>query len=216
MLFPTDRHRHAIFGQTGSGKTQFAIWCLSRRSYQRMPWVIIDFKHDESIADIPGLIEIRLDKPPPKQPGIYVVRPRPEIDDKFMDALLWEIWKRGKTGIFLDEGYMLGRLNKAYRAILTQGRSKLIPVITLSQRPAWISPFILSESEFITAFFLASPADRDRCAEWMAGADPYSLPKFHSWHWSVPDRRLQFLRPVPKLGEILDRFEPVKRWRDLL
>ena len=46
MQFPDDSHRHAIFGRTGTGKTVFGLWCLSQRSYDKIPWIIIDFKRD--------------------------------------------------------------------------------------------------------------------------------------------------------------------------
>ena len=44
---------------------------------------------------------------------------------------MWEIWKRGGIGVYVDEGYMVGNNNPAFRAILTQGRSKEIPAIVL-------------------------------------------------------------------------------------
>lgn len=205
MRFPADTDRHSIFGMTGSGKTVFALWCLSRRSYPTMPWIIIDFKCDENIAAIPGLKEISITAKPPKHPGLYVVRPMPHEEEE-VDAFLWRIWERGRTGVYIDEGYMIGRFNKALRAILTQGRSKRIPVITLSQRPAWISPFILSESEFISTFFLHTKADVDRVREWVPGVR--EMPRdFCSYYWSVKDRELQYLAPVPPMAEILNRFD---------
>lgn len=203
--FPTDEERHAIFGMTGSGKTVAALWFLSRRSYTAMPWIIVDFKGDDKIEQIPGLTEISVTSNPPKRPGLYVVRPLPHEEEE-LDALLWKIWQRGRTGLYIDEGYMIGRFNKAYRAILTQGRSKRIPVMTLSQRPAWISPFILSESEFISTFFLHTKADVDRVKEWMPGIR--DMPTDHrSYYWDVKARALTQLEPVPPLAEILDRFD---------
>lgn len=207
MRLPDDTQRHAIFGMTGSGKTQAGLWHLQRRSYHRMPWVIIDYKGDQTIAKIPGLEEISVTSKPPKSKGLYVVRPLPEVDDKNLDDFMWKIWARGKTGVFLDEGYMIGRYNKAYRALLTQGRSKRIPIITLSQRPAWISPFICSESEFIQTFFLQTVADEQRVAEWIPGVRTSDLKPFHSYYWDVLRRELTYLAPVPKEGEILDRFD---------
>ena len=215
MKFPDDTQRHAIVGRTGSGKTQAALWALQKRSYTAMPWIIIDYKGDSGIAKIPGLKEINVNRAPPKHAGLYVVRPFPDVDDEALDNMMWKIWANGKTGVFLDEGYMISRYNKAYRALLTQGRSKRIPIITLSQSPAWISPFIFRESEFIQMFHLQTPADKQRMGEFIPGADPSALDKYHSYYFNVLDYELTHLSPVPKLGEILDRFDqkrPPKRW----
>lgn len=209
MRLPDDTQRLAIVGRTGSGKTIAALWHLSKRNFDRHPWIIIDYKGDPSIAKIPGLREIDVRSNPPKHAGLYVVRPFPETDDEALDTFLMKVWERGNTGIYLDEGYMIGRYNKSYRAILTQGRSKRIPVITLSQRPSWISPFILSESEFLQSYHLQTPRDVQRMNEFMPGADINGLVHhdYHSYYWSVPDFELCFLKPVPKLDEILDRLD---------
>lgn len=207
MILPDDTQRLAIVGRTGSGKTVGALWHLSRRGFNDMPWIIIDYKGDTHIARIPGLREISVRAKPPTRPGLYVIRPMPDIDDEALDLFLCRVWENGRTGIYLDEGYMIGRYNKWYRALLTQGRSKHIPIITLSQAPAWVSPFIFRESEFIQAFHLQTPADRIRMAEFMPGADVSHMPKHHSWYWNVLDFELTYLRPVPPPDEILDRIE---------
>lgn len=215
MRFPDDTQRHAIVGRTGSGKTQAALWALQKRNYHRNPWIIIDYKGDPSIAKIPGLTELALRDRIPKQAGLYVIRPFPESDDEAVHEFMMRIWERGNTGIYLDEGYMIGRFNTAYRAILTQGRSKHIPVITLSQAPAWVSPFIFRESEFIQSFHLQTPADVKRINEFIPGADVAHMEKYHSYYWNVLDFELTFLRPVPKLDVILDRFDSkraVRTW----
>lgn len=215
MRFPDDTQRHAIVGRTGSGKTQAALWALQKRNYHLNPWIVIDYKGDPSIGKVPGLTEIGLKDKIPKQAGLYVVRPFPDTDDEVVHDFMMRIWERGHTGMYLDEGYMIGRFNTAYRALLTQGRSKRIPIITLSQRPAWISPFILSESEFIQSFHLQTPNDIKRVNEFIPGADISALPKYHSYYWNVPDYELTYLKPVPKLDEILNRFDdkrPQRRW----
>jgi hypothetical protein len=215
VRFPNDTQRHAIIGKTGEGKTQAALWALEKRSYLKMPWVIIDFKGDDLIRKIPGLVQIDVRHKPPKKPGLYVVRPHSGRDDELLDDWMMDVWGNGKTGILLDEGYMIGRFNAAYRTLLTQGRSKHIPIITLSQQPTWISPFILSESEFIQSFFLHKPADIKKMTEFMQGARVDSLEKYHSYYYDVGARALLHLAPVPKLSEILARFDDkraIRRW----
>jgi DNA helicase HerA-like ATPase len=220
---PDDTHRHAIFGMTGTGKTVFGLWCLSHRSYDRMPWIIIDFKRDPVIRRLPQLDEVRIDQTPPKHRGLYVVRPSPaDADDGLVTQFLYQVWRREGlenssrqgTGIFIDEGYMIKPQDRALRAVLTQGRSKRIPVIALSQRPSWISPFILSESEFKSVFFLQHKSDIDRVGEWLPArdqngwsVDPYTLPQHHSYWYGVPNREFVRLAPCPDEEEVIDRFD---------
>jgi hypothetical protein len=215
MRLPNDTQRHAIVGRTGSGKTQAALWHLQKRDYTSKPWIIIDYKGDENIAKIPGLRDIGIKEKPPRHRGLYVVRPLPDIDDEAVDLLMKRIWENENTGVYLDEGYMIGRFNKYFRTLLTQGRSKHIPVITLSQAPAWVSPFIFRESEFIQSFHLQTPDDAKRIRQFMPNADIENLDDYHSYYWNVLDRELTYLGPVPKLNEILNRFDSkraVRKW----
>ena len=223
MDFPDDTHRHAIFGMTGTGKTVFGLWCLSQRSYDRVPWIIMDFKRDPTIRRLPQLTEVRIDQAPPKYRGLYVVRPSPaDVDAGLATQFLYDVWareglersSRRGTGIFIDEGYALKPQDRALRAVLTQGRSKRIPVIALSQRPTWVSPFVLSESEFKTIFFLQHQGDIEKVCEWLprhddAGrrVDPYSLPKHHSYWYCLTTREFARLAPCPDEEAVLDRFD---------
>lgn len=212
MRLPNDTERHAIYGMTGSGKTQFGLYQLQMRSYDRMPWIVIDYKGDPTIAKIPHTTLIDVRDKPPKWRGLYVVRPLPH-EEKEIEDFMWAVWKRGKTGLFFDEAYMIGRFSKAYRSILTQGRAKRLPVITLSQQPAWISPFVQSESDFHSCFYLFRPADIQRIADFMPGVYADQIPRFHSYWFDVKKRELQLLAPCPDENEILNRFDmkPGKR-----
>lgn len=217
LVFPDDTQRHVIVGTTGSGKTTFGAWCLSMRRYDKMPWLLIDFKHDPLIEKIPRLEEIGVRDRIPSQPGLYVVRPLPgEIDDGDVTELLFRVWEKERTGLFFDEGYMIPRLDKGLRTVLTQGRSKQIPIISLSQRPAFISPFLLSESEFKTVFYLDHPADIDRMNEWMPYCDPSTLPDHYSYWYGRKGRQFATLAPCPNEAEILNRFDarrvPRRSW----
>lgn len=216
LRFPNDTERHAIVGMTGTGKTTFGLWCLSQRRYDRLPWVLVDFKRDPLIAQIPRLEEIDINGRIPKHPGLYVTRPGPvDIDDGNVTNFLFRVWERERTGLFFDEGYMLPRLDKGLRTVLTQGRSKHIPIISLSQRPAFISPFLLSESEYKSTFYLGHPADIDRMNEWMPPCDPSTLPDHVSYWYGMKGRQFATLGPCPPESAILDNFDarrPRRRW----
>lgn len=208
MLLPNDHQRLTIYGQTGSGKTVAGLWHLSQRSYTRRPWLLFDFKGDEHIAQIPSLEEVSPGASVPKHRGVYVTRPVPEVDDDKVEAMMWDIWKQERTGVFIDEGYMIGRKNSAFKALLTQGRSKSIPLITLSQRPVWMSRFTISEADFHQVFFLADEADRDIVQRFIPHEMPERrLPRFHSYYYDVGNDRFTGLKPVPEPAEILDTFE---------
>lgn len=215
MRMPNDTERHAIYGMTGTGKTVFGLWCLSQRSFDKIPWIILDFKRDPLIQTIPGLSEIDIADNIPKHKGLYVVRPMPaDIDDGAVTSFLYRIWQKERTGLMIDEGYMIPPRDRGLRAILTQGRSKRIPVIALSQKPTWVSPFIHSESEFKSTFFLQMPGDIERVQEWMPATDqagrvidPYTLPDHHSYWYSLKGRELVRLGPCPDEDAVLTTFD---------
>lgn len=216
MRLPNDTERHAIYGMTGTGKTVFALWTLSQRSYDRMPWIIIDFKRDPEIKRIPRLEEVDITAPPPRHKGLYVVRPEPaQGTDGTVTEWLYKVWAQERTGLFLDEGYMVRRLDPALQAVLTQGRSKRIPMIAISQKPVWVCPFIHSESEFKSVFFLQMPRDVDTVCEWLPPCDPGSLPPHHSYMYHVASRQFEAYGPCPNMDSILDRFDSkvaMRKW----
>lgn len=215
MRLPTDTERHAIVGTTGSGKTVFGLWCLSQRNFDRMPFIIVDFKRDEQIAQIPRLEEIDINAKIPKRPGLYVVRPdATDIDAGNVTDFFYRVWERERTGLFLDEGYMIPPRDPGLRTVLTQGRSKRIPIISLSQRPAFVSPFLLSESEFKSVFYLEHPRDIERMNEWMPRVAPNLLPDHESYWYQREGRELLRLRKCPPLDVIMQIFSDrrVRRW----
>lgn len=160
IRLPGPDKRTVIVGSTGSGKTQAGCWHLSQKDFHRRPWFVIDFKGDALIAEI-GPDEIDVRAKPPMQPGVYVVRPKPMIDDEYLTEFLWKLWKQEYCGLYTDEGYMIpGVRNPAFRALLTQGRSKKIEMVTLSQRPVWMDRFTFTEADFWQIFRLNGLDDR--------------------------------------------------------
>jgi hypothetical protein len=212
LRFPNDTQRHAIVGATGSGKTQAALYHLSGRSYDVQPWIIYDFKRDELIGEVlPQAQEIGVTSKVPDKPGIYIVHPHPAQSQE-VDNQLWQIWEQENTGVYIDEGYMIGNNSPAFRALLTQGRSKHIPIITLSQRPTWIDRFILSESEFHQIFRLQHKKDLQTVNEFIPhdlrdeNNDPIRLPDYHSWYYDVGANELIVCKPVPDVEKIRATF----------
>lgn len=205
---PGDRQRVTIIGKTGSGKTQAALWQLSQRSFTSRPWVLFDFKLDPMLADIPHKTELDIKDKAPKRPGLYIVHPPPgQAHVEALDDFLWRLWAKGNTGLYIDEGYMLSPRSDAFQAILTQGRSKGLPVILLTQRPTWVTRFAFSEADYIQLFQLTDRRDQKVVKEFMPLPIETSLPgPYYSWWWDNTRNYKAVLRPAPDRDSVLDQF----------
>jgi hypothetical protein len=169
-----------------------------------MPWIILDFKGDELINGIERANHISYDDKIGKT-GIHILHPLPNETEQ-VENFMWQMWQRERIGIYADEGYMLGN-NPAFEACLTQGRSKNIPMIVLSQRPAWISRFVFSEGDFFQVFHLNDKRDRKAVESFMPPNFGVRLPPFHSHYYDVGRDALYSLSPVPGAQEILDAID---------
>lgn len=208
---PDDTQRANIVGRTGSGKTIAGLDLLSRSNITEKPWIVYDFKGDEWIGRIPYAEVITLDYLP-KDPGVYIVRPLPMVDNDAVEKQMWAIWGRGNIGVYIDEGYMVQRSNKAFQALLTQGRSKRIPMIYLTQRPKMLpTSFMISEADFHRVYELTDENDHERVAEYIKQRDlemdPSGLPRYHSYYYDVSKGELTVLRPASDPETIMRRFE---------
>lgn len=216
MRLPNNRQRILVLGKNGSGKSRAAVWHLAQKNLKTQTWIALNHKNEELIDSIPGAQMVDMDFFP-KKPGLYVYHPIPEVDDEAVTALMWKIYARENVGLYIDEGYMINPRDPALTALYTQGRSKNIPMITLSQRPSKISRFAVSEAEFIQVFYLTDKRDRETVGAFI----PYSLerlmcaeagemrmlPEFHSVYYDVNKNALNIMGPVPDDNLILDLFD---------
>src|SRR5690606_38865537 len=117
-------HRTNVVGATGTGKSVMGMHILSMADFDRMPYIIFDYKREELVNSIDRIKEISLNEMP-KHPGIYKVTPHPE-DTEGVDAMLTRIWERGTngygTGLFFDEGHAVPDKG-GLKLIYTQGRA---------------------------------------------------------------------------------------------
>jgi len=217
MRLPDDTQSTLILGKNGSGKSRAAVWHLAQKDLENFPWVVINHKNEELIDSIPGAEMVKLNFTPKKNKGgVYIYHP--ERDDDAVTNLIWRIYMQEKIGVYIDEGYMFNPRDKAMTAIYTQGRSKQIPIITLSQRPSLINRFAVSEAGFYQVFYLSDKRDRDKVNAFIpdapldklmtsvAGAGR-PLPDFHSVYYDVGKDDLVIMAPVPGDDIILSLFE---------
>lgn len=202
---PNDTQRVAVIGKTGSGKTQGSAWLLAQRNFDAQPWVVLDFKRDELLNSLPGIKHVDIESNPPKKPGLYIAHPMPE-EHETMENFLWKVWERGKTGLYIDESYMIDKRSKALQAILTQGRSKRIPMIMATQRPVEVSRFVFSEADFIQLYQLTDIRDTKTVKQFMPMPIENPLPRYHSyWYDNGGDYKCT-LNPVPEADTIRAMF----------
>ncbi len=217
-----DEHT-AIVGRNGTGKSQAGAWVLSKRDLRNQINIILDYKGEELFNSLERVREIGLGEMPKKN-GLYIIHAHPGMDDD-VENWFWRVWERENVGLFIDEGYMIpSPENGGFQAILTQGRSKRIPVITLSQRPVKVSRFAFSEASHIGLFDLNDRRDQKTIGEilpsgfveWVPPEFDDELPPYHFRWYNVKDNSRFVLRPVPSADEIVadidGQLEEKKRW----
>lgn len=207
--------RVTVIGQTGSGKSQFSLWLLSRASFDKQPFIVIDSKLDELIGAVSRIKEIGLGDKLPKEPGLYVVRPRPGDEDA-VDDWLWKVWSAERIGLYIDEGYSIPKNSKGFQAVLVQGRSKRIPLIACTQRPSQISRFLFSEAQYYAVFRLNDRRDQKIVQEFADINFDLTMEPYHSAWYDVKQSATFSLEPVPDADELVDiideRLKPNRRF----
>lgn len=206
VSLPGADHRIYIVGSTGSGKTFAGVFHLSLTDFDtNRPAIIFDFKRDKLLNSL-GATEIDVNDKPPTKPGLYIVHPVPEEDDEAVTQMMRRIWSNEDTIVYIDEGYMVGNRNKALNLLLTQGRSKHVQMIILSQRPVWVSRFVRSEADFFQIFRLNDQSDYDTIQGMISVDIRERLPKYHSHYYDVSNDAAAVFGPVPNRKALIENF----------
>lgn len=210
--WPATSHRTLLLGSTGTGKSVRGFHVLANQPITQMPYIVFDYKNEELLNNIYHAKQIDFSDNP-REPGVYILKAVVTEDDLRIENFLKRVHARGKTGLFFDEGFMLPHKPpfRALNAIYTQGRSKHIPTITLSQRPTWLSRFAYSEADHIGYMRLNDRRDRKTIAEFtpdtaMWNLDIHPAP-YHTKWYDVGQNESYTLLPAPRPDDILQLFD---------
>src|SRR5262249_2768679 len=146
----------------------------------------------------------------PSQPGLYILQsgPDPDLQDS-TETWMRRVWSKmidgDPSGVFIDEGYMLPPRSPSFSALLTQGRSKRNPVVTLSQRPVRIDRTAISEASHVVAFDLNDRRDMKSLEEVVpTGMMSIEVPPYHARYYNTKKNKVWVMKPVPEADEIVD------------
>ena len=205
--FPRKDQRVLVLGSTGTGKTGLFLWLLWYAPFHEQPYVIFDYKRDEHIARIDRARQLGLNELP-KYPGLYVIRPMPEVDDDRILGWLRAAWSRRYIGLGFDEAMMLPQHGGAISSIFIQGRSLHIPVIALSQRPVELNRTMLSEANHVALFPLNDTRDHQTVQKYTPRFQTErveDLPEHSSLWYRRSDKTTFQLGPVANWETLPDR-----------
>lgn len=177
---------------------------LSKQNFDKRPWVALDFKGEElwdRVGD-PPMRPLKLGSMPKKK-GLFRMSVLPGQDDE-LEEWLWEIWSHENVGLFVDEVSLIPQ-KAAFKAILRQGRSKMIPVIACTQRPVDCDREVFTESQYRMLFGIEDDRDwpvikglfRDSALDVRK-----PLPRHHSYWYDAKQKCCFHLKPTPSPDKI--------------
>lgn len=206
MRLPGPDDRVVILGSTGSGKTTGGVWMLAYSDWKFRPWVVFNFKNDALLNQLPATV-LPITKNPPTEPGLYIVNVLPN-EEELVSQFFYKCWLQENIGIYIDEGTMVGYRDKWFRACLTQGRSKYIQMIILSQRPVSLDKYVFTEATFFAVYNLNWIEDRKTVVGYLNGDKIERLDRFYFRWYDVNQQDMTVFRPVPSGPELLKLFTP--------
>lgn len=167
--------RYFIAGATGGGKSYLAAHLTAKTKNL----IVYDVKREVEIPK--AKIITKMSELKKAGAGRYVYRPsaRDIADKKTRQEFLNEWFKiiyycRNRV-IWIDELYEVAEsalvMPHYLRSIYTQGRSMNIGVVGITQRPAFIPGFCMSEAEHAFVFQLRLPQDKKRVHEYIGGVN---------------------------------------------
>lgn len=196
--------RAIVSGRTGSGKSTLGRYLLENSPGH---WIIINPKWTKAYAKLPdsntveGMDFVKIEKSM-RDFRFTILNPKSgEASAENLDNLvIWLHESYENIGLCIDELYTLHNNNRAGPGLigwLTRGRELKQSFLGLTQRPAWISKFLFSESDFICTMSLALAEDRKRIYE--ITGQPETLEKLPAYVWLWYDLNTDTMRRLGKV-----------------
>ncbi len=199
--------QRAVFaGRTGSGKSTVGCWLLKRSP---LNWLILNPKWTAAYSELPDSIILSTNKVRDltdalKDHRFVIYNPPSNIasnPDVMDDLVMYFHENYSNMGLCADELYSLHKNGQAGPGIigwLTRGRELKQSFLGLTQRPAWVSKFLFSESDYIGGMSIVLRDDRKKMFE-NTGKEEF-LEKVEPYHWlwyNVAKDNLRCFGPVP-------------------
>jgi hypothetical protein len=148
----------------------------------------------------------------PGKRGLYRMPVRPGQDDTLEDWL-WKVWLKGNIGIFVDEVSLVPQRH-AFKAVLRQGRSKRIPVISCTQRPVDCDREVFSEAQYRMLYGIEDLHRDYPVIKGLFGGNDVrpalaNLPRHWSLWYDAKQRALSTLKPVPPPAEVAQKLRRI-------
>jgi len=197
--------RAIISGRTGSGKSTLACWLLARSPQH---WIIFNPKHTAAYKSLDDSVtfkkfDARAILSNIKRHKFVILNFRgAQAEADFMDAVLYWLHENLKDfGVCVDELYTMhsaaGRAGDGLIGWLTRGRELRQSFLGLTQRPAFISRFLFSESDFIGSMDLVLADDRKRLRDETGSEHFLGRLRDHKWLWyNVPSDDITLFKAV--------------------
>lgn len=199
--------RAIIAGRTGSGKSTLVNFLTKRSPGQ---WVVLNPKHTKAYSALPGAVTMhgfdlkKLEKLLLKDGVRYVIiNPQShQANMETMDLFIEYMHEHYENvGIVCDELYTLhknGIPGDGLIGWLTRGRELKQSFIGLTQRPAWISKFLISEADYVCSMSLVLEDDRKTMYKSTGQIEMLKQLPEREWLWyTVKTNKLRHLGAVP-------------------